>query len=130
MYLKISYPRNLFLGELGKLGSKRTDKFSKGTWYQMKKIENRPYEETSYQERCARKAAWDLAKNIHKLKNSNKTRFYVPGEVEAMPAPSSKRPEEREFVVDFGASMHMMSKKDLSSEEIWTVKGPETRQLC
>ena len=39
-----------------------------------------------------------------------------------MPAPTSKRPEEREFVVDSGASMHIMSKKNLSSEEIWTVK--------
>ena len=37
--------------------------------------------------------------------------FYVPGEVMAMPAPTSKRSEEREFVVDSGASMHMMSKK-------------------
>ena len=35
-----------------------------------------------------------------------------------MPGPISKRPEGREFVVDSGASMHMMSKKDSSSEEI------------
>ena len=49
--------------------------------------------------------------------------FYVLAEVKAMPAPTSKRPEEREFVVDAGASMHiMMSKKELSSEEIWTVE--------
>ena len=33
-----------------------------------------------------------------------------------------KRTEEREFVVDSGASMHMMSKKELSSEEMGTVK--------
>ena len=32
-----------------------------------------------------------------------------------MPAPSSKRPAERDFVVNSGASMHMMSKIDLSS---------------
>ena len=32
-----------------------------------------------------------------------------------MPAPTSKSPEEREFVVDSGASTHMLSKKDLSS---------------
>ena len=31
---------------------------------------------------------------------------------------TSTRPEEREFVVDSGASMHMMSKKELSSEEM------------
>ena len=29
---------------------------------------------------------------------------------------TSKRPEAREFVVDSGASMHMMRKKGLSSE--------------
>ena len=82
---------------------------------------------TSYLERCARKAAWNLAKHIHKLKNSDKTTFYVPGEGKAMPAPSiSKRPEEREFVLDSGASMHMMSKKELSSEEMDTVKRSRT----
>ena len=40
-----------------------------------------------------------------------------------VPAPTtSKRPEEREFAVDSGASMHMMSEKELSSEEMGTVK--------
>ena len=33
-----------------------------------------------------------------------------------------KRPEEREFVVDPGASLHMMSKKELSSEELDTLR--------
>ena len=32
-------------------------------------------------------------------------------EAKATPAPTSKLPEEREFVVDSGASMHMLSKK-------------------
>ena len=41
-----------------------------------------------------------------------------------MPAPSSKKPEEREFAVDSGASMHMLSKKDLSSDERETVRRP------
>ena len=86
------------------------------------KFEYRSHEDTSYQERCARKAAWHLAKHIYKLKSVDKTMFYVPGEVKAILAHTSKRPEEREFVVDSGVSMHMMSKKDLSSEEIRTVK--------
>ena len=87
------------------------------------RLEERPHEETLHQERCAHKAAWDLAKNIFKLENSGKTMLYVPGEKKEMPAPTaSKRPEEREFVVDSGASMHMMSKKELSSEEMGTVK--------
>ena len=46
-----------------------------------------------------------FGEKVRKLKNSDKTMFYVPGEVKTMPAPTSKRPEEREFVVDSGASM-------------------------
>ena len=77
------------------------------------KFEERSHEETLTQERCARKAAWDLAKHIYKLKTSDKTTFYVPGEVKGMSTlVTSKRPEEREFVVDSGASMHMMRKKN------------------
>ena len=39
-----------------------------------------------------------------------------------MPAPASTlKPEEREFVVDSGASMHMISKKDLSDAEMDTL---------
>ena len=43
-----------------------------------------------------------------------------------MLAPTSKNPEEREFVVDSGASMHMLSKKDLSSEELETLRRSRT----
>ena len=38
-----------------------------------------------------------------------------------MPAPSTLKLEEREFVVDSGASMHMISKKDLNSAELDTL---------
>ena len=34
---------------------------------------------------------------------------------------SALKPEEREFVVDSGASMHMISKKDLSEVEMETL---------
>ena len=34
----------------------------------------------------------------------------------------SKSQEEREFVVDSGASKHILSKKDLSSEELETLR--------
>ena len=73
-----------------------------------------------HQERCARKAAWDSANKIYKLKNIDKTMIYVPGEEKGMPAPTTS--EERQFVVDSGASMHMMSKKELSPAEMGTVK--------
>ena len=38
-----------------------------------------------------------------------------------MLAPSTLKPVEREFVVDSGASMHMISKKDLNSAELETM---------
>ena len=37
------------------------------------------------------------------------------------PPASNLKPEEREFVVDSGASMHMISKKDLSDAEMDTL---------
>ena len=43
-----------------------------------------------------------------------------------MLAPTSKRPEEREFVVDSGAPMHMMSNKDLNSDELDTLRSTRT----
>ena len=64
-----------------------------------------------------------FGENIEKLKNSDKTTFCFLIEAKAMQAPiTSKSSEEREFVVDSGASLHMMSKTDLSSEEMGTVK--------
>ena len=38
-----------------------------------------------------------------------------------MPAASTLKPEERDFVVDSGASMHMISKKDLSDADMDTL---------
>ena len=85
------------------------------------KFEDRSQEETEWQERCAREAAWRLAKNILKLKEKHKTAFFSPSETWCLPAPSVIKPEEREFVVDSGPSMHMSSKKDLNSAELETV---------
>ena len=81
---------------------------------------------TSQQEGCARRAAWDLAKNAYKLKYADKATFYSPIEVRATPAPTSKVPEERPFVIVSGASMHMLSRRDLSSEEIDTLRRSRT----
>ena len=64
------------------------------------KFEARSQEETEWQERCAREAAWRLAKNILKLKEKNKAAFFSPPENWCLPAPSTLKPEEREFVVD------------------------------
>ena len=86
------------------------------------KFGQRSLEETLQQERCARRVAWDVAKNIYQFKNADKATFYTPIEARVMLAPASKSPVEREFVVDSGASMHMMSKKDLSSDELDTLR--------
>ena len=84
------------------------------------KFEDRSQEETEWQEQGARDASWRLAKSVLKLKEKNKAAFFSPSENRCLPA-SNLKPEEREFVVDSGASMHMISKKDLNSAEIDTV---------
>ena len=83
-------------------------------------FEDRSQEETEWQERCAREAAWKLAKNVLKLKEHERATFFSPSENRCLPA-STLKPEEREFVVDSGASMHMISKKDLNSAEMDTL---------
>ena len=55
-------------------------------------------------------------------KKEDKATFYSFTEARVILAPSSKKPEEREFVVDFGAPMHMLSTKDLSSGELETLR--------
>ena len=85
-------------------------------------FEDRSPEETERQQRCARSKAWNLAKNIFKLKEKNKTAFYSASEKRVMLVTWIKKPEEREFVVDSGASMHMVSKKDVDSAELETMR--------
>ena len=85
------------------------------------KFEDRSQEETEWQEQGAREAAWKLAKNIIKLKEHERATFFSPSENRCLPAPSTLIPEEREFVVDSGASMHKISKKDLNSPEMDTL---------
>ena len=56
-----------------------------------------------------------------KNQEKNKTPFFSLSENWCLAAPSTNKPEEREFVVDSGASMHMISKKDLNSAEMDTL---------
>ena len=64
-----------------------------------------------------------LGEDVCKLeKNKDKATFFSPTEGWVMPAPSSERPEEREFVVDSGGSVHMLSEKDSSSGELETLR--------
>ena len=84
------------------------------------KFEDRSQEETEWQEQGAREAAWKLAKNVFKLKEHERAAFFSSLENRCLLA-SMLKPEEREFVVDSGASMHMISKKDLSDAEMYTL---------
>ena len=84
------------------------------------KFEDRSQEETEWQEQGAREAAWKLAKNVFKLKEHERAAFFSSPENRCLPA-STLKPEEREFVVDSGASVHMISKQDLSKAEMDTL---------
>ena len=84
------------------------------------KFEDRSQEETEWQEQGAREAAWKLAKSVLKLKEQERALFLSPSENRCLPA-SILKPEEREFVVDSGASMHTISKKDLNDAEMDTL---------
>ena len=55
------------------------------------------------------------------LKEKDKATFFSPSENWCLPAPSNLKPEEREFVADSGASMHMISEKDLDSGDMDTL---------
>ena len=85
------------------------------------KFEDRSQEETERQERDACEGAWRVGKSILTLKGKSKAALFSPSENWCLPAPSNLKPEEREFDVDSGASMHMISKKDLNSAEIDTL---------
>ena len=84
------------------------------------KFEDRSQEETEWQEQGAREAAWKLAKSVLKLKEQERATFFSPSENGCLPA-SNLKPVEREFVVDSGASMHIISKKDFSDAEMDTL---------
>ena len=67
-----------------------------------------------------------LGEKCLQAQNTDKTTFYSPIVARAMPVPTSKFPEEQEFVFDSGVSMHMLSKKDLSLEELETLRRSRT----
>ena len=86
------------------------------------KIEDRSQKETERQEPCARGKAWNLVRNIYKLKEKDKATFHFPAEEWVLPVAETNEPEEREFVVDSRASMHMVSKRDHNSAELETMR--------
>ena len=51
-----------------------------------------------------------LPKNLCKLQEKDKATLYSPAEEWVLAAASTKEPEERKFVADSGACMHVVSK--------------------
>ena len=64
-------------------------------------------------------------KKLHKLRSLTKFRC-TPIEANVMSAPTSTKSEEREFVVDSGAAMNILSKKESSSGKMDTRKRSQT----
>ena len=64
--------------------------------------------------------------------SKNKATFFSPAEKWVLPSASAREPEEREFVVDSRASMHMVSEKDLNAEleTMRTSKSPTTVMMA
>ena len=55
------------------------------------KFEDRSHEETERQQRCARSNAWNLAKNIYKLREKDQVTFHSPVEEWVLPAASIRK---------------------------------------
>ena len=73
------------------------------------KFEDRSHEQTERQQRCVRNKAWNLAKKT--CTSSKKLQDYILFALGGVGTPGcvkKKKSEEREFVVDSGASMHMV----------------------
>ena len=63
---------------------------------------------------CRKQGLESCQKHIQ-AQSENKATFCSPAEEWVLPAASTKEPEEREFVVDSGASLHTVSKRDFDS---------------
>ena len=112
-----AYPRKSTLREEG--GKKRVHRevLSKSVRFMSLVLERRNSEKLSHEELLTENDAPAKQRGIcRKLFTISgiwtKLRFMFSGKVKGMSTPvTSKRPEERDFVVDSGASMHMMSKR-------------------
>ena len=62
-----------------------------------------------------------LPKIFTSLKKKDKATFFSPAKW-VLPSASARESEEREFVVDSGASMHVVSETDLNSAELETMR--------
>ena len=90
------------------------------------KFEERTLQETSRQEECARKAARDLARNIHKLEPEDKATFFPSAEIKTSVLVSKKTQKSVCLWLIRELSMHMLNKKDLRSDEMDTLRRSRT----
>ena len=86
------------------------------------KFEDLSHEETVRQPRCARSEAWNLAKTYTSSKRTTKLHSTRPRKNGYSWLRQQKELEEREFVVASGASMHLVSKRDLNFVELETMR--------
>ena len=70
---------------------------------------------------CPRRRV-EIGQEYLKALRKGQSYFFSPTSEWCLPAPSVIKPKEREFVVDSGASKHMLSRKDLNSAELETVR--------
>ena len=89
---------------------------------QAMKLEDRSHEETGRQKRCARSKALNLAEQYLQVQRKTRLHSTRPRKKGSSRLRKQKSREEREFVVDPGASTHMVSKKDLNSAELETMR--------
>ena len=75
-----------------------------------------------FETRAMRQRCVETGKSILKLKEKDTATFNSPSDVWCLPAPSCSKPEGRAFVVDSGSSMHVLSRKDLNSVELETIR--------
>ena len=79
------------------------------------KFEDGSQEETERQGRCARGDTWRLANSILKLNEKDKATFFLTYRGLVIPSTIRKKKKRRKkIVVDSWASMHMLSRRDLS----------------
>ena len=86
------------------------------------KFEDRSREETERQEFVPKARRGILPKICTSTEKRTRLHSTLPRRNGYSRLRQQKEPEEREFVVDSGASMHMVSRKDLNSAELETMR--------
>ena len=79
---------------------------------------------------CPKQGLGSCQKKFCKFKANDKVAFFSLAEKWVLLSASAREPEEREFVVDSGASMHMVSEKNLNSAELKTMRTSRSPTRC